>query len=161
MPLLPSPERKRSTRVLWPMRAVVLVGAFVLCVYVVYPGLGDPIAGLLVSAVLAAAAISLEVLLTARVREQSLRDIVIWRLVMLDKLMSKPGESMADQQSPSAFEAPAQQPERPRLHAGMSSGSTDEDVIDVEAHDIEDPDSEAGAYEFEDLGPDDEPPYLS
>jgi len=78
------------------MRFVVFGGAFVLVWRVIYVQLSGGL-GLLLGALLAASAIVLEIWLTSKLGGRSLRDVVTWRLLFIDRLLSRPGEAIVDQ----------------------------------------------------------------
>jgi hypothetical protein len=122
-------RRRRNFEILlWPLRLVLVVGVFVIWLKLLFQSL--PTAeSLPLGALTAAIIITFEVYLTARIRGRSLRDVAVWRLLMLDHLLSRPGDTLR---------APAQE-QAQLTSAPPSTPSADtEDVIDSEAWDDED-----------------------
>jgi hypothetical protein len=78
------------------MRLLVLGGGFAVAWTLVYPSLPGAL-GLLVAALVSAAALGIETLLTARLRRRDLRQVALWRVLATDRLFARPGESYVEQ----------------------------------------------------------------
>ena len=92
-------HRRRFAGLLWPMRFTVLGGTFIVWYELVAPATAT-IPALAIGAAFAAAAILLEVYLTALLRHSSFRNIAVWRILIADRLLSNPGEAFVDQPRP-------------------------------------------------------------
>lgn len=105
--------KRARTYLLWPMRLVVYGGTFVFVAFLLAPRLTSYIA-ILIGGLLAASSIVLETWLTAHLRARKTREVGIWRLLFIDKLLSRPGEAYVDQKPQHL----GRQSERPVLKEG-------------------------------------------
>jgi hypothetical protein len=125
-------HRRRFEGWLWPMRLLVFVGTFFAWYELLLTK--TPIATALLSgAALAAAAITIEVGLTAWLRRQHPREVAIWRLLIIDRLLSNAGEALADQPR-AQMESSDEVRQRPRARPRLSSG--DAEYVEGEAWEV-------------------------
>jgi hypothetical protein len=124
-------ERRNLERLAWPMRALVLVGAYLLTTRLVWPALPFA-AGMAAGGVIAAAAVCAEVACSARLRGQKFSQLAAWRLVMLDHLLSA-GKPVA--RSRPRADAPAAPRRAPVAELGPGEAF---EVIDGDAVELDD-----------------------
>jgi hypothetical protein len=101
--------RRYYTAFLWPIRLVLFAGAFYISWFVIYLHLPVYL-GLPLGGVVAALTLALEVYITARLRHRPFRQVALWRLMVLDHLLSRGSEDSLSNQARQGQFAPAKEP---------------------------------------------------
>jgi hypothetical protein len=122
-------EYPKYAWVAWPVRALLLVGTFIVCWRVLYPEFAFPV-GLAIGGVVAALAITLEHFLTALLTGRTFARVIAFRLFIIDSLLAGGQEPLI-----TARQYDKQQ-------ALLLSGETPQDIVE------EEPSAFEGEYEI-------------
>jgi hypothetical protein len=118
---------------IWPLRLVVYGAGFFLALKVVGPRFSGP-ETFLVGGPIAAAVIAFEIWVTARARGETVESVTKRRVLAVDHLLSRPGESMASQLE-QRRQAGSLDPGQRRA---LGSSAEAEEVVETEAYELED-----------------------